>query len=105
MTADYLVYQLRYDSAHLRFPGTVEKVDEKTVKVNGQIIHLFTEKDPANLKWGDFGADIICESTGAFLSQEKALAHIKGGAKKVILSAPAKDATPTYVYGVNHKKY
>jgi glyceraldehyde 3-phosphate dehydrogenase len=105
MTADYLVYLLKYDSAHLRFQGTVEKVDEHAVKVNGNLIRLFAEKDPANIKWGDNGATVICESTGAFLTQEKAAAHLKGGAKKVILSAPAKDATPTYVVGVNHQKY
>ena len=81
------------------------QVDDKTIKVNGNTIHLFAEKDPANIKWGDHDATVVCESTGAFLTQEKAGAHLKGGAKKVILSAPAKDNTPTYVYGVNHLKY
>lgn len=105
MDVDYLIYQLKYDSAHLKFPGKIEKVDDHTIKVNGQNITLYKEKDPAQLKWGDAGADIVCESTGAFLTQEKAAAHLKGGAKKVILSAPAKDDTPTFVYGVNHKNY
>lgn len=68
MTADYLIYLLKYDSSHLRFKGTIEKVDDKTIKVNGNTIHLFAEKDPANIKWGDHNATIVCESTGAFLT-------------------------------------
>ncbi|EGR32629.1 hypothetical protein IMG5_076590 [Ichthyophthirius multifiliis] len=105
MNTDYLIYQLKYDSAHGKLHGTVEKVNENLIKINGNNVHLTHEKDPNMLKWGDFGTHIVCESTGAFLTQEKAAGHIKGGAKKVILSAPAKDATPTYVVGVNHKNY
>ncbi|KRX09512.1 hypothetical protein PPERSA_12255 [Pseudocohnilembus persalinus] len=102
---DYLIYQLRYDSAHLKFNVPIEKVNDSTISVNGQQIRIFNEKNPADIKWGDVGATVVCESTGAFLTQEKAQGHIKGGAKKVILSAPAKDNTPTYVVGVNHQKY
>lgn len=80
-------------------------MSENVIRVNGNDIHLVHEKDPNNLRWGDHGASVVCESTGAFLTQEKAAAHLKGGAKKVILSAPAKDATPTYVVGVNHRNY
>jgi len=100
-----MVYQLKYDSTHLRFPGTVEADGDKHIKINGKKIRVFTEKDPANIKWGEEGAKIVCESTGVFLTQEKAAAHLKGGAKKVIMSAPAKDNTPTYVVGVNCKSY
>lgn len=102
---DYLIYQLKYDSAHGVFKGTVEKVDEQNIRVNGQNIRVFNELKPSDVKWGDYGADIICESSGAFLTQEKAQGHLTGGAKKVILSAPAKDNTPTYVVGVNHNQY
>jgi glyceraldehyde 3-phosphate dehydrogenase len=105
MTLDYLVYQLKYDSAHLRFPMKVEKSDNGII-VNGQKIRVFAEKDPANIKWGDVGATFVCESTGAFLTDASAGAHLKGGAKKVIMSAPSKDkGTPTFVMGVNHNKY
>lgn len=106
MSLDYLIYQLKYDSAHLRFHANIEKDGTNGIKINGKAIRVFNEKDPANIKWGDVGADIVCDSTGAFLSQEKAALHFKGGAKKVILSAPAKDKeTPTYVVGVNEKNY
>ena len=105
MSLDYLVYQLKYDSAHLRFPFEVEKFD-KGIIVNGKKILVFAEKDPANIKWGDSGVNIVCESTGAFLTDEKAGLHLKGGAKKVIMSAPSKDKdTPTFVVGVNHLNY
>jgi glyceraldehyde 3-phosphate dehydrogenase len=102
---DYLIYQLKYDSVHLRFPGTIKKINDTTINVNGKEIRLFAEKNPADIKWGDCGASVICESTGAFLTEEKCKAHIKGGAKKVIMSAPAKDNAPTFVFGVNHKSY
>lgn len=104
MNLDYLVYLLQYDSVHGRFNGTIKKLDDG-IEVNGHKVKVFAEKDPAAIKWGDVGADYICESTGAFLKKEKAEAHLKGGAKKVILSAPPKDDAPIYVYGVNHKKY
>jgi glyceraldehyde 3-phosphate dehydrogenase len=105
LPVDYLVYQLRYDSAHLKFGGKVEKVDDKTIKVNGKTIKIYNSLKPEEIKWRECGADIVCESTGAFLKKDKAEAHLKGGAKKVILSAPAKDDTPTFVYGVNHLNY
>jgi glyceraldehyde 3-phosphate dehydrogenase len=101
---DYLAYMLKYDSVHGRFDGDV-KVDGNFLVVNGNKIRLTAEKDPANLKWDEVGADIVVESTGIFLTEETASAHIKAGAKKVILSAPSKDATPMFVYGVNHDKY
>lgn len=78
MSLDYVVYQLRYDSAHLRFPFTVEKYDQGIV-VDGKKIRVFAEKDPGNIKWGDAGVQIVCESTGAFLTDEKAGLHFKGG--------------------------
>jgi glyceraldehyde 3-phosphate dehydrogenase len=105
LPADYLIYQLKYDSVHNRFNHKVEKVSEKEIKIDGKSVHLYTEKDPANIPWGTAGANVICDSTGAFLTQDKAKAHFKGGAKKVIFSAPAKDDTPTFVYGVNHNTY
>ena len=101
---DYMAYMLKYDSTHGRFKGTVEVKDGKLV-VNGKAIRVTAEKDPANLKWGDIGATCVVESTGLFLTDEKARAHIKAGAKKVILSAPSKDETPMFVMGVNHKSY
>jgi len=94
---------LRYDSTHGQFKGTVEVKDGHLV-VNGDTIRVTAEKDPANLKWGDVGAEIIIESTGLFLTQADAQKHIDAGAKKVVMSAPAKDATRTYVMGVNHKE-
>jgi glyceraldehyde 3-phosphate dehydrogenase len=101
---DYLAYMLQYDSVHGRFKGDI-KVEGSTLIVNGKKIRLTKEKDPAALKWGDVGADIVVESTGLFLDKEKAALHIAAGAKKVILSAPSKDDTPMFVYGVNHKSY
>ena len=101
---DYLAYMLKYDSVHGHFKGDV-KVDGNTMIVNGNKIRLTAEKEPANLKWDEVGADVVVESTGFFLSDELARAHIKAGAKKVVLSAPSKDATPMFVYGVNHKNY
>ncbi len=101
---DYIAYMLKYDSTHGRFNGTVEVKDGKLV-VNGQAIRVTSEKNPADLKWGDVGADYVVESTGLFLTKEKAEGHIKAGAKKVIMSAPSKDDTPMFVMGVNHKTY
>jgi glyceraldehyde 3-phosphate dehydrogenase len=101
---DYMVYMLRYDSVHGQFKGTVEVKDGKLV-VNGHAIRVTAEKDPANLKWNEVGADYIVESTGLFLTKEKAEAHLKAGAKYVVMSAPSKDDTPMFVYGVNHKTY
>jgi glyceraldehyde 3-phosphate dehydrogenase len=102
--ADYMAYMLRYDSTHGPFKGTIE-VDGKDLVVNGKKIRVTAERDPANLAWSDIGADYIVESTGLFLDKEKASLHLKAGAKKVIISAPAKDDTPTFVMGVNNNKY
>ncbi|MGN0019515.1 MAG: type I glyceraldehyde-3-phosphate dehydrogenase, partial [Sphingobacterium hotanense] len=99
---DYLAYMLKYDSTHGKFDGTVEVKDGHLV-VNGKTIRVTAEKDPANLKWDEVGADVVIESTGFFLTKELAQKHIDAGAKKVIMSAPAKDDTPTFVMGVNHK--
>ena len=101
---DYLAYMLKYDSVHGRFQGEVA-VDGTNLIVNGKKIRLTAEKDPAALKWDEVGADIVVESTGLFLDKVTAEAHITAGAKKVILSAPSKDDTPMFVYGVNHKAY
>lgn len=99
---DYMAYMLKYDSTHGKFEGTVEVKDGNLI-VNGQTIRVTAEKDPANLKWNEIGAEYIIESTGFFLTQETAQKHIDAGAKKVVMSAPAKDDTPTFVMGVNHK--
>jgi glyceraldehyde 3-phosphate dehydrogenase len=101
---DYLAYMLKYDSVHGRFKGDVA-VDGNTLVVNGKKIRLTAVKNPADLKWDEVGADIVIESTGLFLTKETAEAHLKAGAKKVILSAPSKDDTPMFVYGVNDKTY
>lgn len=101
---DYLAYMLRFDSVHGRFEGDVS-VDGNYLVINGKRIRLSAERDPANLKWDEVGADVVIESTGIFLTAEGAQKHIDAGAKKVILSAPSKDATPMFVYGVNHDKY
>ena len=95
---------LKYDSVHGRFKGDVA-VDGNNLVVNGKKIRLTAEKDPANLKWGDVGADVVIESTGLFLTKETAQKHLDAGAKKVIMSAPSKDDTPMFVFGVNHEKY
>lgn len=100
---DYMAYMLKYDSTHGKFNGTVT-VEGGNLVVNGKTIRVTAEKDPANLKWGDVGAEVIIESTGLFLTQETAQKHIDAGAKKVVMSAPAKDDTPTFVMGVNHKQ-
>jgi glyceraldehyde 3-phosphate dehydrogenase len=101
---DYLAYMLKYDSVHGRFKGEIA-VDGQTLIVNGKRIRLTAEKDPAALKWGDVGADVVVESTGLFLTLDTCQKHIDAGAKKVIQSAPSKDETPMFVYGVNHTKY
>ena len=101
---DYLAYMLSYDSVHGRFKGEVS-VEGGVLIVNGKKIRLTAERDPAALKWGEVGADVVIESTGIFLTKEGAQKHIDAGAKKVILSAPSKDDTPMFVYGVNDKTY
>lgn len=101
---DYMAYMLKYDSTHGQFKGDV-KVEGGHLVVNGQKIRVTAEKDPANLKWGDVGAEYVVESTGLFLTKETAEKHIAAGAKKVVMSAPSKDDTPMFVMGVNHKEY
>jgi glyceraldehyde 3-phosphate dehydrogenase len=100
----YLAYMLKYDSVHGNFKGTIA-VEGNNLIVNGKKIRLTAEKDPANLKWNEVGADIVIESTGFFLTKETCQKHIDAGAKKVVQSAPSKDDTPMFVYGVNHEKY
>ncbi|WP_374950221.1 type I glyceraldehyde-3-phosphate dehydrogenase [Mucilaginibacter sp.] len=99
---DYMAYMLKYDSTHGQFKGTIA-VEGGHLVVNGKTIRVTAEKDPANLKWDEVGAEVIIESTGLFLTQDTAQKHIDAGAKKVVMSAPAKDDTPTFVMGVNHK--
>merc|ERR1712110_952077 len=108
MDLKYMVYQLKYDSVHKQFPGTIatKAADGKEfLVVNGSEIQVFHEKDPAAIPWGATGSSYVCESTGIFTAQEKAELHLKRGAKKVIISAPPKDAVPIYVVGVNHTEY
>jgi len=108
MDVDYMVYMLKYDSVHKRYSGTVasKKVDGKEfLVVDGVNVSIFHEKDPASIPWGESGSSYVCESTGVFTEKPKAELHIKGGAKKVIISAPPKDAVPIYVVGVNHTDY
>ncbi len=104
ISVDYMVYMLKYDSVHGQFKGTVEAKDGNLI-VNGNKIRVTAEKDPANLKWNEVGAEYVVESTGLFLSKETAEAHIKAGAKRVVMSAPSKDDTPMFVMGVNNKEY
>lgn len=104
LDAEYMAYMLKYDSTHGRFKGTVE-VNDGNLIVNGKTIRVTAERDPANLAWDAVAADVVVESTGLFLTDETARAHIKAGAKKVVLSAPSKDATPMFVMGVNHNEY
>jgi glyceraldehyde 3-phosphate dehydrogenase len=99
---DYMAYMLKYDSTHGPFKGTIA-VEGGHLVVNGKTIRVTAEKDPANLKWNEVGAEVVIESTGLFLTKETAQKHIDAGAKKVVMSAPAKDDTPTFVMGVNHK--
>jgi glyceraldehyde 3-phosphate dehydrogenase len=99
---DYLAYMLKYDSVHGKFNGEV-RVEDGNLVVNGNTIRVTAERNPENLNWGAIGADYIVESTGIFLTKDTAVAHIKAGAKKVVMSAPSKDDTPMFVMGVNHK--
>ena len=101
---DYLAYLLRYDSTHRSFPGDVE-VNNNQLIVNGKPIRITAERDPSQIRWGDVGTDYVLESTGFFLTDDKARAHIQAGARRVVMSAPSKDATPMYVMGVNHINY
>ena len=101
---EYMAYMLKYDTMHGQFDGSVE-IKNGNLVVNGNEIRVTAEKDPANLRWNEVGAEYVVESTGLFLTKEKAQAHITAGAKKVIMSAPSKDDTPMFVYGVNHKTY
>ena len=101
---EYLAYMLKYDSVHGKFNHDI-KVEGNTMYVDGKAIRLTAEKDPAQLKWNEVGAEVVVESTGLFLTKEKAQLHIDAGAKKVIMSAPSKDDTPMFVYGVNDKTY
>jgi len=103
LSIDYACYQLKYDSVHGRYPGTVE-VDGDSLIVDGKTIKFFSVRDPTEIPWGDAGADIVCESTGIFTTIEKASFHLKGGAKKVVISAPSADA-PMFVMGVNNDAY
>ena len=102
--ADYLAYMLKYDTMHGRFDGEVSSTEDAIV-VNGKAIPVFAERDPANIPWGKVEAEYVVESTGLFLTKEKAQAHIAAGAKKVVMSAPSKDDTPMFVCGVNLDKY
>jgi len=104
LDADYLAYMLQYDSVHGNFAGDIS-VDGSNLVVNGNTIRLTAERDPANLKWGDVNADLVIECTGFFLTEETCQKHIDAGAKKVVQSAPSKDGTPMFVYGVNHATY
>lgn len=104
LDADYLAYMLKYDSVHGNFDGDVA-VDGNNLVVNGKSIRLTAERDPADLKWGDINADLVIECTGFFLTEETCQKHIDAGAKKVVMSAPSKDGTPMFVYGVNHDTY
>ena len=101
---DYLAYMLKYDSVHGRFEGDIG-VDGSNLVVNGKTIRLTAERDPANLKWGDLDVDVVVESTGLFLTEETCQKHLDAGARKVVQSAPSKDGTPMFVYGVNHETY
>jgi glyceraldehyde 3-phosphate dehydrogenase len=101
---EYLAYMLKHDSVHGKFKGDIA-IDGDTLIVNGKNIRLSAERDPAELKWGDIGVDVVIESTGLFLTRETAQKHIDAGAKKVIMSAPSKDDTPMFVYGVNDDSY
>lgn len=104
ISVDYMAYMLRYDTMHGQFKGSIEVKDGNLV-VNGHSIRVTAEKDPANLKWDEVGAEYVVESTGLFLTKEKAEAHLKAGAKRVVMSAPSKDDTPMFVMGVNHATY
>ena len=105
MSLDYLIYLLKYDSAHGRLNATIERDGDRGIILNGNKVAFTQSFDTAKCGWGDADAQVVCESTGLFLTQEKCQGHLDGGAKKVIMSAPAKDDTPTFVMGVNHHNY
>jgi glyceraldehyde 3-phosphate dehydrogenase len=104
MNIDYLIYNLKYDTPHGRFPLSVQKSGSDLL-INGQLVKIFSELDPAKIPWKSANATYIAECSGAFTNTEKCLKHIKGGASKVLISAPPKDDSPMFVFGVNHKKY
>ena len=104
LDVDYMAYMLKYDTMHGQFKGTVEVKDGNLV-VNGNVIRVTAERNPADLKWDAIGAEYVVESTGLFLSKDKAEAHLQAGAKYVVMSAPSKDDTPMFVCGVNTDKY
>lgn len=104
LAPDYLAYMLKYDSVHGRFNGNIATEGNNLI-VNGKTIRLTAEKEPANLKWSDVGVDVVLECTGFFLDEEGCQKHVQAGAKKVVMSAPSKDSTPMFVYGVNHDTY
>ena len=104
ITPDYMAYMLKHDTIHGRFEGTVDYTENSLI-VNGKSIRVTAEKDPANLRWNEVGAEYVVESTGLFLTKEKAAGHIQAGAKHVVMSAPSKDDTPMFVMGVNHETY
>ena len=104
MTPDYMAYMLRYDTMHGQFTGTIE-YDDSSITVNGCKINVYACFKPEEIPWGELGAEYVVESTGLFLTQEKAEGHLKAGAKKVVMSAPSKDSTPMFVMGVNHTTY
>ena len=104
LAPDYLAYMLKYDSVHGRFNGDIATEGNNLI-VNGKTIRLTAEKEPANLKWSDVGVDVVLECTGFFLDEEGCQKHVQAGAKKVVMSAPSKDSTPMFVYGVNHESY
>ena len=101
---DYLVYTLKYDTVHGRFNGTIE-IKDGELYVNGRHILVTSSREPEGLKWGEAGVDYVVEATGHYLTREKAEAHLRAGAKRVVMSAPAKDDTPLFVMGVNHQTY
>lgn len=102
--AKYMAYMFKYDSTHGVFKGTINVVDDSTLEINGKLIKVFSKRDPAEIPWGDYGVDYVVESSGVFTTIAKASAHMKGGAKKVVISAPSADA-PMFVVGVNEKTY
>jgi glyceraldehyde 3-phosphate dehydrogenase len=104
LDADYMAYMLKYDSTHGKFNGTVEVADGQLI-VNDKIVRVTAERNPADLAWDEIGVDVVVEATGLFLTDETARKHIQAGAKKVVLSAPSKDAIPMFVMGVNHNEY
>ena len=103
MSPDYMAYMLRYDTMHGKFEGTIE-YDETSITVNGKKVNFYACMDPKDIPWGEIGAEYVVESTGLFLTKEKAQAHIDAGAKHVVMSAPSKDDTPMFVMGVNQDK-